>query len=146
MNTAAKRGVFACCFVALLILPSLKAQERTVTALELERWMIAVRTLEQEFHGGGNRFADDQELLKFSRTGFKPTRSALIVRQKLNPVALNPYVLLIETSPDGAHYQATIKRRWEPHDGECHMAIIAGDNDVKAPYLANKWGDKCAQD
>ena len=110
---------------AVAISPQVNGQ----TEIPTEKLVGALRTLntaEYSYRGETGRFAHLEEMLAFLRRKGDLSRSPIDFE---NP---KPYELSITTSPDGMHYQITLKRTSDMKDKStwCKTAIFSDDAGV----------------
>src|SRR6185369_2115282 len=115
--------------MALLVASGLSAQQDEIKPEKLVGYMRVVNTLEVEYQMSHNRFGDTQELLDYSKTG-KQTGSAVAFEKELAPTAIQPNVLRVVTSADGAHYSAVIKFQSDMQDKTtwCKTEVFSDDS------------------
>jgi len=93
-----------------------------------------LNTQEYTYQHDKGRFATQQEMLSFLRTKGILSKSPIDLE---NP---KPYELTITTSPDGKHYQITLKRSADPDDKNAACRTAAFSDDSGLIYLGTVIG------
>src|SRR6202047_4065989 len=118
-------GLLGIVVAAAAIPPRVNGQAEIPT----EKLVIALRLLNTEeysYRDETGRFATREEMLTFLRKEGCLSRSPIDLENR------NPYELPIATSPDGMHYQITLKRASNMNDKStwCRTAAFSDDAGV----------------
>ena len=107
------------------ISPQVNGQTEIPTG-ELVGVLRTLNTAQVVYHTGTGRFASREEIVTF--LGTQGILSQLPIDLE-NP---KPYELAITTSPDGMHYQITLKRKSDMNDKStwCKTAVFSDDAGV----------------
>jgi hypothetical protein len=122
-----------CVFLGVLATGSaIPSQANGQAELSTEKLVNALRVINTEqvdyYHETG-RFANREEMLAFLRT--KGIRTLMDLE---NP---KPYELTITTSPDGMHYQITLKRTSDQNDESTWCKTAAFSDDAGVIFLGS---------
>jgi hypothetical protein len=122
-------GLVLCSFLGILgtgtAIPSQVNGQAELSTEKLVNALRVINTSQVPYYRETGRFANREEMLSFLRT--KGIRSPIDLE---NP---KPYELTITTSPDGMHYQITLKRTYDRNDDStwgCKTAAFSDDAGV----------------
>jgi hypothetical protein len=118
-------------FCGLLVVMgiAISPQVNGQTEIPTEKLVGVLRTLntaEVVYHTGTGRFASREEMVTFLRT------QGILSQLPIDLENPKPYELAITTSPDGMHYQITLKRKSDMNDKStwCKTAVFSDDAGV----------------
>src|ERR1700747_3154423 len=115
-------GLLGMLMVATAIPPRVSGQAE-ISNKNLVNALRLLNTEEYSYQHEAGRFADREEMLNYLRKKGALTRSPIDLE---NP---KPYELAVTTSPDGKHYQITLKRPSDMSDKStwCGTAAFSDD-------------------
>lgn len=114
--------------MAIAIPPCVSGQAE-ISNKNLVNALRLLNTEEYSYQHEVGRFADGEEMLNFLRKKGTLTRSPIDLE---NP---KPYELAVTTSPDGKHYQITLKRPSEMNDKSTWCKTAAFSDDAGVIFL-----------
>src|SRR5579871_2725521 len=91
--------------------------------------MRTINTVEADYRSSHRRFANAEELFAYSQSA-KQISSARALKERLNPAAIQPFVLRVVTDARGEHYSATVKFPSDIHDQSswCKTEVFSDDS------------------
>lgn len=114
--------------VALIVraLPRRTTGQPEIVTAKLVGVMRTLNTNEYMYRSANGRFADHDQMIEFLR------QKNLLSKLPVDIENLQPYVLVITTSPDGAHYQIALQRPSDMNDKStwCKTAVFSDDRGV----------------
>ena len=115
-------GFLGMTLIGAAIPPQVHGQAE-ISKINLVNALRLLNTQEYTYQHDNGRFATQQEMLNFLRTKRILSQSPIDLE---NP---KPYELTITTSPDGKHYQITLKRLADSNDknAACSHAAFSDD-------------------
>jgi hypothetical protein len=118
-------------FCGLLVVTgvAISPQVNGQSEIPTEKLVGVLRTLntaEVVYHTGTGRFASREEMVTFLRT------QGILSQLPIDLENPRPYELAVTTSPDGMHYQITLKRTSDMNDKStwCKTAVFSDDAGV----------------
>jgi hypothetical protein len=124
-----------CAFLGVLAtgsaIPSQVSGPDEVSNLKLVNALRLLNTQEYTYRQEIGRFASREEMLTFLRTKGILSRSPIDLE---NP---QPYELVVTTSPDGMHYQITLKRPADMNDKSTWCKTAAFSDDAGVIFLGS---------
>jgi len=127
-----------CGFLEMILMgaaiPSQANGQADISNANLVNALRLLNTQEYTYQHDKGRFATQQEMLGFLRTKGILSKSPIDLE---NP---KPYELTITTSPDGKHYQITLKRSADPNDKNAVCTTAAFSDDSGLIYLGTVIG------
>jgi|SRR5579871_3062207 hypothetical protein len=108
---------------------ALGAEQDDVKPEKLVGWMRTINTVEADYRSSHRRFANAEELFAYSQSA-KQISSARALKERLNPAAIQPFVLRVVTDARGEHYSATVKFPSDIHDQSswCKTEVFSDDS------------------
>lgn len=124
-----------CAFLGVLAtgnaIPSQVSGPDEVSNAKLVNALRLLNTQEYVYRQEIGRFASREEMLTFLRTKGILNRSPIDLE---NP---QPYALVVTTSPDGMHYQITLKRPSDMNDKSTWCKTAAFSDDAGVIFLGS---------
>src|SRR5580692_8479666 len=124
-----------CAFLGVLAtgsaIPSQVSGPDEVSNAKLVNALRLLNTQEYVYRQEIGRFASREEMLTFLRTKGVLSRSPIDLE---NP---QPYELVVTTSPDGMHYQITLKRPSDMNDKSTWCKTAAFSDDAGVIFLGS---------